>query len=294
MQSKFSANVKKRKSQNISGFAEGVRASRQTTQPTKKQKVDEIEKELAKVKKALEETENVWEEEKKALEKLLEEERLKESTLKEERAIIWKKLCEEMEDALDKVTSTRQYRPGFPMEWSTTVGFTAGAGTLFNSPHQIRGSQKIDSRHPYQKKKAWREDQWEIILHQLATKMFTFACPKMMIGEQVFHFSKMSSDKHNVPIHVDKKDIGHQYVVHFGKWTGASLVCYEAGDETNPGEHTASFSLPYKLIKMDGRLAHQVIKDNFQGVRYTVVCYQSWNSHITKKLPIFHTPKYVE
>jgi hypothetical protein len=57
MQSKFSTNLKKRKSQNISGFAEGVRASRQTTQPTKKQKVDEMEKELAEVKKALEERE---------------------------------------------------------------------------------------------------------------------------------------------------------------------------------------------------------------------------------------------
>jgi hypothetical protein len=84
---------------------------------------------------------------------------------------------------------------------------------------------------------------------------------------------------------MDDGDISWQIGLHMGSWSGAKLICYTAD-----GLEISSHSKP-GIIKFDGRLPHEVVFEDFQGVRYSVICFQAWHEDKLETDPIFSFPK---
>ena len=106
----------------------------------------------------------------------------------------------------------------------------------------------------------------------------------------MLHFSKQSSPSHVVKKHTDGGDISWQLAMHFGEWKGGSLVCY---DKTGK-KIERSFDTTRELVKFDGRLPHEVVFDNFEGVRYSMICFQSFHKDKPTPDPLVETPHYVQ
>jgi hypothetical protein len=224
------------------------------------------------------------------------------SRISETRKLIWASLLDEMYREMELVTSKVSYR--FPMEWSLNLGFfTKNIGTKgFTTPHNIKSypfsSYGIHTKHPFDRVKGTGKGKiapWQEKLFLQGTKLFAFATPQAVVGQYCLHFGKMSkANKHNVPRHVDDKDICPQYLVNLGDWSGAKLVTYSTGNVKHPGPITGEFETPGQLILVDARLCHEVMQLNFRGVRYSVICYQHWNEHITTAAPTLSPPQVIE
>eukprot|EP00854_Cymbomonas_tetramitiformis_P026105 gene26105-31974_t len=49
----------------------------------------------------------------------------------------------------------------------------------------------------------------------------------------------------------------------------------------------------FRFVRMDGRVDHEVIFNDFKGVRFGLVFYISFDPKIHKPTPKLHRPKYV-
>lgn len=108
------------------------------------------------------------------------------------------------------------------MEWSCHVGtgVTSTRGNkFFETPHNIPEKPftclGVDLRSPFEKKNCQHE-WWKLQLYNVASAMFYLVDPEYVKMEYVIHFSKMSSQEHQVPRHTDDRDIGHQILVNLG------------------------------------------------------------------------------
>ena len=110
---------------------------------------------------------------------------------------------------------------------------------------------------------------------------------KSSLDQYVLHFSKMSALEHGVPKHTDDRDISKQYAVSFGSFTGASLVCYDKKDNV-----VGSFPQPGAVVELSGRRGHEVVKENFEGVRLTAILFQAWHELKSVPDPILEQPGY--
>ena len=49
----------------------------------------------------------------------------------------------------------------------------------------------------------------------------------------------------------------------------------------------------HKIIRMDGRLDHEVVKHHFKGTRYSIIAYKNYDKRIIEPTPILLKPKVV-
>jgi hypothetical protein len=210
----------------------------------------------------------------------------------------WNKALDLMERALQTVSSSKTYRFKKSWSWAFQMGWTTQRSTKMKSfpiPHNITGEKGLCCRginptHPLRKK----AEEWQKDLFVIAKQMFQLIIPDFLEKQFVFHFGKMTSSSLPVPLHRDRKDISHQYVIHFGDWEGAELICYDAQVKNNAKKPNFKSSERRRLIKFDGRLYHEVKKyEHFTGTRFTIVCYQMWHEDKTKSDPLFHEPQFI-
>ena len=79
----------------------------------------------------------------------------------------------------------------------------------------------------------------------------------------------MTKPEQYVKKHVDSDDISHQYALALGNYSGANLRCYDENDNV-----LGDFDYHRKICKMDGRLPHELIQDNFKGKRFCVIWFK--------------------
>jgi hypothetical protein len=203
-----------------------------------------------------------------------------------------------MEKALWSVKSEEKYR--FDSEWAFQMGWTAQRNRKMSGfPHvhpiitEKRFAKKgVNKTHP-QNKKRRKCDQWQLLLFEIATALFSLIIPEFVKKQYVFHFGKMSSGKHQVPPHTDKQDIAAQYAIHFGDWTGAELVMYNTSNKKAKKKVLFRTSEARRMVLFDGRLLHQVIQKHFKGTRFTIVCFQLWHEDKHKSDPICYEPRFI-
>ena len=107
-------------------------------------------------------------------------------------------------------------------------------------------------------------------------------------GEYVVNYSCMTKPEQYVKKHVDSEDISHQYAMTLGSYKGAALRMYDDNDNI-----LGDFDYYKKVCKMDGRLPHEVITNDFQGTRFTLVWFKTYDHRKTEPDPICNTPHYV-
>ena len=59
------------------------------------------------------------------------------------------------------------------------------------------------------------------------------------------------------------------------------------------GGKTHHFDCRDRVLKMDGRAPHCVVKSSFRGERFAVIWYKSYDERITAPTPILTTPHFV-
>ena len=186
----------------------------------------------------------------------------------------------------------------FQMEWSFHLGYLTNTICTygFETPHNIEiplyNSLGRCLTHPLNKPS---HPPWHKTLFVLATELFKFIISDYVQKQYMIHFSKMSVDDHNVPLHVNCHDIGPQYLLLLEDWEGAELKSYNCTNDKKVGKDQSlfpsfSFSTSKQILKLNGRLAHEMIQTNFSGVRYTVIAYQLWHEDKTKPEPLFYPP----
>ena len=87
--------------------------------------------------------------------------------------------------------------------------------------------------------------------------------------------------------HVDGEDISHQYALALGNYSGAYLRCYDEKENV-----LGDFDYNRKVCKMDGRLPHELIQDDFQGIRFCVIWFKLYDHRKAEPDKICRTPQY--
>lgn len=131
----------------------------------------------------------------------------------------------------------------------------------------------------------WKKDLWEV-----SKKLITKIDPDFAEGEDyVVNYSCMNDPNHYVKKHKDADDISYQYALALGDYKGATLRCYAEDDTTVLGD----FDYHRKICKMDGRLSHELVMDGFEGTRYCIIWFKSYDRRKNTPDPIFNTPHFV-
>ncbi|KAK3260409.1 hypothetical protein CYMTET_30629 [Cymbomonas tetramitiformis] len=79
-----------------------------------------------------------------------------------------------------------------------------------------------------------------------------------------------------------------QYVLAVGSFSGATLRQHR-----QDGSDYYDMNTCYRVVNMDGRIDHEVVFGKFQGVRYAIVFYKSWDPKLPKPAQFMHEPQYV-
>jgi hypothetical protein len=205
---------------------------------------------------------------------------------------------ERLKNTLDSVGNYRKfYRKNFPMEWSFTLGYstyTLGCNG-FKEKHNIEVPPFTglgrNLKNPMEKDvPAWQKD-----LYLQVKELFALIVPYLVEKQFMLHVGKMSTDKHNVPLHDDAHDIGPQGALFIGDWKGAKLRCYkEASKKSTSTSEFVDLFETMKIWMVDGRLPHQVIKEDFKGVRYSIIVYRLWNEDVNAPESILYPPHEVK
>lgn len=89
---------------------------------------------------------------------------------------------------------------------------------------------------------------------------------------------------HYVDKHVDDQDIQYQYGIVLGaNCSGGELTCWNS----DGSQQTVDYQ--YKVLKMDGRLPHEVAPFRVKsgGRRYCVIFFKLYDRMMTESAPIF-------
>ena len=200
-------------------------------------------------------------------------------------------LMERIEGILTKVNMDKQYRDKkkkdkFNLKWAFLLGNTCnalGAGP-FTTPHNFKKGRGVcltdveDRALPEFKKELWR----------LSKQLMKIVDPDFVEGEYVVNYACMNDPDHYVKKHVDGEDISFQYAMSLGDHQGAKLRCYDSNDAV-----IGDFDYHYKICKMDGRLPHEVILEEFKGTRFVVVWFKVYDHRKPKPDAIFERPHFV-
>ena len=204
-------------------------------------------------------------------------------------------LYKKLEEQLDKAYFKGQYRDGTnKVRFSLDGSFLLGTGTCnalgarnFKTQHNIPSkAHKGVYLKPVEER---RLPKWKKELYKTAIEIIKEVDKDYSEGEIVVNFAKMvGGENHYVNKHRDKDDISFQYALGLGDYSGATLRCYDDNDKV-----IGDFDYHNRICKMDGRLPHELILDNFTGTRYCVIWFKLFDSRKTQADPIFQVPEFV-
>mgnify|MGYP003956702563 CR=1 FL=1 len=197
-------------------------------------------------------------------------------------------LFNQLESKLSEVNIHSQRRnknrSTFSLDWQFGLGRVTNAlgATGFTTPHNFLKKGVFMKPVLDTKISAWKKDLWV-----LAKQLILHIDPGYAAHEDyVVNFSCMTdSKKHYVKRHVDDQDITFQYGLALGDFTGGELTCWKKDGTTTTVDYTR------KILKMDGRLAHEV--KPFSGKRFCVIFYKLYDRTMTDKAPILEAPHFV-
>ena len=115
--------------------------------------------------------------------------------------------------------------------------------------------------------------------------------PEYAGGEYRVQFAYMNDPSHRVSKHKDSSDVNFQYALSLGNFSGAKLRAYNE-DETN----WKDFDYKGRVLRVDGRLSHEVVLDHFVGDRYTIIFYKNYDHRYKTPFgdkPLMLTPCFV-
>ena len=193
----------------------------------------------------------------------------------------------EIEKILQEVKAKKQYRDQkkekFNLEWAFLLGHTCNAlgATSFETPHNFKKGKGVAVK-PVEERNLpkWKKQLWA-----LSKELITLIDKDFAAGEYVVNYSCMTQPNHFVKKHVDSDDISHQYAMALGEYSGAYLRCYDEEDNV-----LGDFDYQYEVCKMDGRLPHELISDDFEGERFCVIWFKSYDHRKTEADPICREP----
>ena len=183
-------------------------------------------------------------------------------------------LMDKIEKILQGVKQTKQYRDKtkklkFNLEWAFLMGYNCSAlgAQSFETPHNFKKGKGVYIK-PIEERKLpkWKQELWA-----LSKELITLTDPDFAAGEYVVNFASMTKPEQYVKKHVDSEDISHQYALTLGNYRNAYLRCYDEEDNV-----LGEFDYHRKIFKMDGRLPHEVISENFEGERFTIVWFKTY------------------
>lgn len=125
--------------------------------------------------------------------------------------------------------------------------------------------------------------------YRLAADLIHEVDPEYARGEFLVQFAFMNGhSKHYVKKHRDKEDVSYQYALSFGDFSGAKLRVWDKAER-----RFADFDNRDRIVRFDGRRAHEVVTDGFKGNRFTVIWYKNYDSRLSQPVPIYETPCFV-
>ena len=201
-------------------------------------------------------------------------------------------LMSKMEQILKGVKQTKQYRDKtkkvrFNLEWSFLLGqnISALGAKSFETPHNFKKGKGV-CLTPVESRKL---PKWKLELWDLSKQLIQLIDPDFADGEYVVNYSCMRKAEQYVKKHVDADDISHQYALALGDYKNAKLRLYDEHDRI-----LGDFDYDHKVCKMDGRLPHELISEGgFEGERFCVIWFKSYDHRKIEPDPIFNTPCYV-
>ena len=135
-------------------------------------------------------------------------------------------------------------------------------------------------------KKSISKKQFEA--YNLAKEILEIIDPKYANGAYITQFAYMNSKKHFVLKHKDTEDISFQYALSLGDYKGARLRVYDSKERS-----FTEFDNREKILKFDGRNSHEVVTDDFEGERFTVIWYKNYDETKAVPDPVFHEPHFM-
>lgn len=141
----------------------------------------------------------------------------------------------------------------------------------------------------------------KLIAYHYAREIIKKVDPEYAAGEFIVQFAHMNANGF-IKIHKDKEDISHQYALSVGDFTGAKLRVYhedfneKSADERSLQIYLGNYTdIDYrnKVVKFDGRRAHEVVTNNFEGERFTIIYYKNYDHRKDMPDPIFPYPEVV-
>lgn len=214
-----------------------------------------------------------------------------------------KKLCLDLEKHLQKhkiPLFKKQHRDGKKKaKFSLRGSFKVGNGSC--NP----GHMKYVNKKPYFKKHTFKKvgvftkppdvqlahkkiTQIKYIAYKLAREIIQKVDPDYAQGEYEVNFSCMDRPTHYVKRHVDDQDISHQYALGLGEYKGAELRVWNKTQS-----NFQDFDYRHKMLQMDGRNYHELVSNKFEGERFTVIWYKTYDHRKTQADPILDTPEVV-
>lgn len=200
-------------------------------------------------------------------------------------------LMDKIEQILKRVNYDKQYRDKtkktkFNLEWAFLLGHNISAlgAKSFETPHNFKKGKGVCVT-PVETRNL---PKWKIELWKLSKQLLMLIDPDFASGEYVVNYSCMTKKEQYVKKHVDSDDISHQYALALGNYRNASLRCYDEHDNV-----LGDFDYNRKVCKMDGRLPHELVSENFEGERFCVIWFKSYDHRKTEPDPICKEPCFV-
>ena len=125
--------------------------------------------------------------------------------------------------------------------------------------------------------------------YHLAADLIAAVDPWFAKGEFQVQFALMDSADQYVRLHKDRDDITYQYALALGDFKGAKLRVWDG-----EGRLFEEFDNRDRIVKFDGRRAHEVVADGFYGKRFSVVWFKNYDARMTSADPIFEPPVLVD
>ena len=127
-----------------------------------------------------------------------------------------------------------------------------------------------------------------VAAYDIACRLLRAFDPDYAAGEFMVQFALMAKHSHSVACHTDGGDVTFQYALSLGEFEGARLRCYTAVDKSS----FVDFDTKNTIVKFDGRLPHEVVKDGFRGKRFSVIFFKNFDARKNGvDDPLFGTPQ---
>eukprot|EP00854_Cymbomonas_tetramitiformis_P010623 gene10623-12563_t len=120
---------------------------------------------------------------------------------------------------------------------------------------------------------------WVLQVYTMMHQVLQIVDPEFAEGEHYCMQVARSDDAeaHQVRRHKEAKDITHQYLCALGNFSGTTLRQY-----SETGRKHFNMDTQLRFVRMDGRIDHEVIYNDFKGVRFGLVFYKSYDPMIEK------------